>query len=80
MKMSIGLRGIVILSAIVILLMPGIAAAYIDPGTGSYILQMVMGGVLAGLFAIKIYWNKIITAFRKKPPEEKKDESGTQPD
>ena len=32
---------------------------YIDPGTGSYILQMLLAGVLGAGFAMKSYWAKI---------------------
>ena len=35
------------------------AFAYLDPGTGSYILQMLIAGILGGLFAIKTYWARI---------------------
>jgi len=35
------------------------AAAYIDPGTGSYLLQFLIGGLLAGAFMVKTFWNKI---------------------
>ena len=37
-------------------LMPFASHAYIDPGTGSIALQMLIGGILASLFAIKLYW------------------------
>ena len=30
--------------------------AYIDPGTGSLVLQIVLGSVLASLVAIKLFW------------------------
>ncbi len=73
MKYGTGLRAAVMLSAIAVLLLPGVAAAYIDPGTGSYILQMVLGGLLGGLFAIKVYWKKITAFFRKKSLEKKVD-------
>jgi hypothetical protein len=33
--------------------------AYIDPGTGSIILQALIGGILAGLVTIKFYWSKV---------------------
>ena len=36
------------------------AFAYLDPGSGSYILQMIIAGVLGGFYALKLYWNKII--------------------
>ena len=35
------------------------AYAYIDPGTGSYILQMAIAGIVGSLFAVKVFWNKI---------------------
>ena len=36
----------------------GDAYAYLDPGTGSIILQAVIGAVASGLFVMKIYWAK----------------------
>jgi len=35
------------------------AYAYIDPSTGSYILQLVLAGLLGALFTVKIFWRKI---------------------
>ena len=37
------------------------AWAYLDPGTGSIILQMLLGGVAGLLLAGKLYWHKILT-------------------
>jgi hypothetical protein len=42
------------------------AFAYVDPGSGSYILQVLIGFALAGLYALKHYWAKILTFFTKK--------------
>ena len=39
---------------------PDTCHAYLDPGTGSYILQMTMAAVLGSLFAIKMFWKRII--------------------
>jgi len=41
----------------------GEAHAYVDPGTGSYVLQIVIAGLVAGLFAIKSFWLQIVTFF-----------------
>ncbi len=41
------------------LIFPQVAFAYLDPGTGSYILQMLIAGILGAFFMIKIFWNKI---------------------
>lgn len=35
------------------------AYAYIDPGTGSIIIQVLIGALVGGLFAVKKYWKRI---------------------
>jgi hypothetical protein len=49
------------------------AEAYLDPGTGSMLLQVVLGGVAAIGVAVKLYWHKLRVAIglrRKKIPED----------
>lgn len=41
------------------------AHAYLDPGTGSFILQVVAAGALGGLFALKTFWRQIIDFFQR---------------
>ena len=36
--------------------------AYLDPGSGSYLIQILIAALLGGGFAIKAFW-KQITAF-----------------
>jgi hypothetical protein len=44
--------------------------AYIDPGAGSLLIQLLIGG-LAGLAAlIKFRWQRIRALFSKKPQED----------
>ncbi|KJS12088.1 MAG: hypothetical protein VR67_11500 [Peptococcaceae bacterium BRH_c8a] len=43
---------------------PQVAYAYIDPGTGSYIMQTILAAVLGFAFIIKTYWNKIKLVFK----------------
>jgi hypothetical protein len=38
---------------------------YIDPGSGSYLVQMIIAGVLAGLFYFKNLWWKVKSFFTK---------------
>lgn len=38
--------------------------AYIDLGTGSYVLQVVMASLLGGVFLLRIFWRKIIFTIR----------------
>jgi hypothetical protein len=38
------------------------ARAYIDPGTGSYVFQVLIGIFVGALFSIKIFWRKLRTS------------------
>lgn len=38
---------------------PQNAHAYLDPGTGSYILQVVAAVLFAGLFLLKTWWTQV---------------------
>ncbi len=35
------------------------AFAYLDPGTGSIILQLLLGGLAGGAVVAKLYWHKL---------------------
>ena len=55
-------------------LIPVTAFAYLDPGTGSMLLQVILGGVAALAVALKLFWYRI-TAFlgyKKKSPNDDK--------
>jgi|KBSMisStandDraft_5_1062788.scaffolds.fasta_scaffold5851474_1 hypothetical protein len=45
-------------------LFPAAAEAYVDPGTGSYVLQLLIAGFLGALFALKVFWHKMIGLFK----------------
>ena len=60
--------GIWLLSVVVFLaaLDPGQPAhAYLDPGTGSILLQMLLGGVAGGIVIIKLYWHRLTSFFKR---------------
>ena len=57
---------------LILLIQPSSAFAYIDPGTGSIILQILLGALAAGLTFIKIYWLKIKNFFNFKKKSQKK--------
>jgi hypothetical protein len=52
----------------------GKPALYLDPGSGSFILQVLVAALLGGGFAIKVYWKNIKKWFVKTPPDEESDE------
>jgi hypothetical protein len=41
------------------------AHAYLDPGTGSYTLQILVAVFVGAFYAIKVYWSKIKAFFSK---------------
>lgn len=49
----------------------GPAYAYLDPGTGSILLQGLVAGVAGGIVAVKLYWGKVkhFLPFAKKHDE-----------
>jgi hypothetical protein len=49
--------------------------AYLDPGSGSMILQIIAGGLAAVAVTAKLYWNRILRflRIRKDEPEAKQD-------
>ncbi len=65
------------LAFLVLLVLPWLAApktaqAYLDPGTGSILLQIIIGGV-AGLGVVgKLYWHRLrgLLGLDKKEPQE----------
>jgi hypothetical protein len=38
---------------------------YLDPGSGSYLLQLLIAGALGGLVVLRMYWGKVKDFFRK---------------
>jgi predicted lipid-binding transport protein (Tim44 family) len=45
---------------------PNPAYAYLDPGTGSMILQLLLGGVAGVLIIGKLYWQLFTDLFAKR--------------
>ena len=43
------------------------AFAYVDPGSGSYLLQYVLAGTFASIFSLKSMWADVWATLRKKP-------------
>ena len=40
--------------------------AYIDPGVGSLVIQVIAAVALSGLITLRVYWKKVINVFRRK--------------
>jgi hypothetical protein len=58
-------------------LLTGLAAppAYLDPGSGSFLIQLLIAGALGAALAIRMSWSRIKGIFRRKevpPPDSEK--------
>ncbi len=53
-----------LLLMLLLLSIPRQAFAYLDAGTGSYFIQMLIAVVCGGILALKIWWKKCAAFFR----------------
>ena len=61
--------------ALIILITPtNITYAYLDPGSGSLIIQLLVAAILGGLVTIRMFWSKILTMFGLRQPLEDDDD------
>ena len=54
---------------------PAVSYAYLDPGTGSYLLQIVIALFAGTIIFVKIYWNKIKIFFTNIHSKHKKSKN-----
>ena len=53
-----------IFSASVWLSVLGKEMAYLDPGSGSFILQLIIAGLVGAGFVLRSYWSKVVSFFK----------------
>jgi hypothetical protein len=56
--MSRRLTEIALLASVATLFCVGPAWAYLDPGTGSMMLQLLLGGIAGAMVVGKLYWHR----------------------
>ena len=49
--------------------------AYIDPGTGSLLIQSIIGAIAAFAVTMKLYWHKLKLFFARKKVPDSEDSS-----
>ena len=54
-----------LLAVLASLLLVREAHAYLDPGAGSYILQILIAGLFGALFMVKVFWGRVVGFFSK---------------
>ena len=50
---------------LILIISPSTAYAYLDPGTGSIILQAILGFIAATVASVSIYWTKFKMLVKK---------------
>lgn len=71
---SLPLRDLSVVALLGVLLAPSPAYAYVDPGAGSLVLQLLIGGIAGGLMALRMFRARIRQrwrAFRDRRAQEK---------
>lgn len=63
--------------AVVTLLIPSTAHAYMDPGTGMLIIHTIVGALVGGLIMVKLFWRNLKEKFF--PGSECESDGGTLP-
>jgi hypothetical protein len=48
----------------------GQVLAYLDPGSGSLIVQLLVGGVAAAGVSLKLYWRRVMSVLRIRREDE----------
>ena len=71
MKIAIEIHTLIAEVAAPVLVNP----AYLDPGSGSFILQLLLASLLGSIFLIKTYWRKITRFFRRDQATDDDDEA-----
>ena len=54
----------------ILVVSPTDALAYIDPTSGSLLVQLLLGGLAGIVVIIKLYWKKLTGKFKKGSKEE----------
>jgi hypothetical protein len=52
--------------AVLLLALATPAHAYIDPSSGSLVLQMILGGIAGALVAVRLYWKRLTGLFGRR--------------
>ena len=62
-------------------LLPKLVLGYLDPGSGSMLLQILLGGAVGLIVIVKLYWNNLLTLLhiRKAAPQESELEANETP-
>lgn len=62
--MNSNLTKSMVLGCVFLVVFTQTAYAYIDPGTGNMVFQLLIAGILGGFYIVKIYFKRIVIFFK----------------
>jgi hypothetical protein len=73
MKLRISLTTAFVVLLLTLFLFPPPAHAYLDPGTGSYIIQVALAAFVGAAFAVRLFWGRIKAFFKRSSSKQEVD-------
>jgi hypothetical protein len=74
MKHRANLGTALVVLVLALFFFPAQAHAYLDPGTGSYFIQIALATLVGALFAVRLFWGRIKAFFQKLFSKEEEEE------
>ena len=68
---------VLIMVITLLLILPAPSFAYLDPATGSMIIQGIIGAVAGLLVAVRLYWQKIKSFFSRTKQSDATDDKNS---
>ena len=56
---------LVLFAALFLIVLTQKSYAYLDPGTGSFVFQLLLAGFIGGLFIFRLFWKRIVSLIGK---------------
>ncbi|MBI2055600.1 MAG: hypothetical protein HYT42_01775 [Candidatus Sungbacteria bacterium] len=66
------------LATLAFIILPANVHAYLDPGTGSFILQIVLAGLFGASFAVRTFWRRVWALFSNRLKRTQTDDQDAQ--
>ncbi len=64
------MRLLLVLAVAMMALVPTASQAYLNPDQGSILLQLLLGGLAGAGVLAKVYWQRLVAFFRRRPPDQ----------
>lgn len=78
--MSRNALSLLIVFALLVVIPSSQAHAYLDPGSGSLIIQILVAGLLGLVVAVRVFWSSILSFFGLKGSDENNENEPTPPE